>query len=227
MGFAYHGLFACDKSKAELFCLYTDPFSNFDDPLFNDFTKLLPVQWCSNLVEPQAFFNFNISGQIFVVHIWNQVDGSWMKVHEEDFNKAIVVVKNYCIKITQTLIFELQWQFPNQKVTMALGIVYPQYWLNLIIVEGSFLLHLNVIKSTFCVARKTANGIMVPPLLDSHMLNVQSSCFRLTMSHNVERAMAEHSELNLVTKLWMRINFSHILSEKFSKYNKLAKIVMV
>jgi len=26
-------------TKAELFCFYIDPFSNFDDPLFNDFTK--------------------------------------------------------------------------------------------------------------------------------------------------------------------------------------------
>jgi hypothetical protein len=66
-------------AKVELFCFYTDPFSNFDDPLFNDFTKLLPVQWCSNLIQPQAFLGFNIGGQIFVVHIWNLVDGSWMK----------------------------------------------------------------------------------------------------------------------------------------------------
>jgi hypothetical protein len=34
-----------------------------------------------------------------------------MKVHEEDFNKAIAMVKNYCIEVTETLIFELQWQF--------------------------------------------------------------------------------------------------------------------
>jgi hypothetical protein len=56
---------------------------------------------------------------------------------------------------------------------MAFGIVYSQYWL---IVEWSFLLCLNVIKSTFCVARKTVDGIMIPHLLDSHMLSVQSSC---------------------------------------------------
>jgi hypothetical protein len=74
---------------------------------------------------------------------------------------------------------------------MALGIVYPQYWLNPLVVEGSFLLHLNVIKSIFCVACRTIDGIMVPPLLDSHMLDVQSSYFWFTMSHNVEGAMAE------------------------------------
>ncbi len=60
--------------KAKLFHLYIDPFSSFDDPLFNDFTKLfqqssgvLLIQWCLDLVEPQAFLGFNIGGQIFVV----------------------------------------------------------------------------------------------------------------------------------------------------------------
>ncbi len=110
---------------------------------------------------------------------------------------------------------------------MAFGIVYPQYWLNPAIVEGSFFLCLNVIKFTFCVVQRTVDGIMVPPLLDSHMLNVQSSCHMFTMSHNVEGAMAEHSKLNPMTRLWIRINSSPILSEKFSEYNKLAKIVMV
>jgi hypothetical protein len=48
------------------------------------------------------------------------------------------------------------------------------------------------------------------------------------MSHNVEGAkMAEHSKLNLVTKLWMKIISSPILSEKFCEYNKLAEIVMI
>jgi hypothetical protein len=47
------------------------------------------------------------------------------------------------------------------------------------------------------------------------------------MFHNVERAMVEHSELNPMTKLWMKINSFPFLSEKFSRYNKLAKIVMV
>ncbi len=107
---------------------------------------------------------------------------------------------------------------------MAFGIVYPQYWL---IVERSFLLHLNVIKSTFCVARRIVDGIMVPPLLDSHMFNVQSSCFKFTMSHNVEGAMVEHLELNPMTILWIKINSSPFLSENFNEYNKLAKIVMV
>jgi hypothetical protein len=55
---------------------------------------------------------------------------------------------------------------------MTLGIIYPQYWLNLVVLEGSFLLHLSVIKFTICVVRRTIEGIMVPFLLDSHILDV-------------------------------------------------------
>jgi hypothetical protein len=92
---------AINLVKAKLFHPYIDPFSSFDDPLFDDFTKLLQqsndvllIQWCLHLVEPQAFLRFNIGGQIFVVQIRNLVDGFHMKVHEEDFNKAIIIVKN-------------------------------------------------------------------------------------------------------------------------------------
>jgi len=66
----------------KLFHLYIDPFSSFDNPLFDDFTKLLQqssdvlsVQWCLYLVEPQVFLGFNIGGQIFIVHTWNLING--------------------------------------------------------------------------------------------------------------------------------------------------------
>jgi hypothetical protein len=42
---------------------------------------------------------------------------------------------------------------------------------------------------------------MIPPLLDSHMLDVQSFCFKLIMSHNVEGAMVEHEELNPMLRI--------------------------
>jgi len=36
-----------------------------------------------------------------------------MKVHEKDFNKTTIVMKNYCIEVAQTLIFEPQQWFPK------------------------------------------------------------------------------------------------------------------
>jgi hypothetical protein len=47
------------------------------------------------------------------------------------------------------------------------------------------------------------------------------------MSHNVQGVMVECSNLNLVSKLWMKIDSSPILSEKFNEYNKLVEIAIV
>ncbi len=47
------------------------------------------------------------------------------------------------------------------------------------------------------------------------------------MSNNAKGVMDEHSMLNLMTRLWMKIKFSSILSEKLSEYNKLAEIATV
>jgi hypothetical protein len=46
--------------------------------------------------------------------------------------------KNSCVEGIQVLIFELQRQFLEHEVMMALGFVYSQYWLNPAIVKGSF-----------------------------------------------------------------------------------------
>lgn len=101
--------------KVELFRFYIDPFSSFDNSLFDDFTRLfqqssdvLPISWCSNLVELQDFLSFNIVGQIFHVHACNLTNGSQIKVRENDFNITIIALKISCIEATQTLISELK-----------------------------------------------------------------------------------------------------------------------
>jgi len=148
-----------------------------------------------------------------------------MKVHEKDFNKTIIIVKN-C------------WSNPNLNfwTTMAISRArsydgsynhVPPIPAESFVVEGSICLHLNVIKSTFCVVCKIIDGIMVSPLLDSHMLDVQSFCFRFIMSHNVEGAMIKHSKLNPVTKLWMGIILFPFWVKKLNEYNKLVDIAMV
>jgi hypothetical protein len=106
---------ATNFAKAKLFHFYIDPFSNFDDftKLLQQSSDVLLVQWCSYLVEPQAFLGYNIGGHIFIIHIRNLVDGFRMKVHEKDFSKATIVMKIYCIEVAQTLIFEPQHWFPK------------------------------------------------------------------------------------------------------------------
>jgi hypothetical protein len=49
----------------------------------------------------------------------------------------------------------------------AMGIIYPQYWLNSEMYDVTFPLHLAVIKVAFFVPNKTKIGDFVQPLLDS------------------------------------------------------------
>jgi len=131
---------------------------------------------------------FKIARQNYVVHIHSPVNRSWIKVDEIAFRQfAITMKKSSCVEAIQAFIFELQRQFLEHEIMMALGFVYLQYWLNLAIVKSSFFLHLSVIKSTFGIVHRIAKGIMFLPLLDSHMLDVQSSFCKLIMSHNARQ----------------------------------------
>jgi len=47
---------------------------------------------------------WQITWQIFLVHVHSLVNGSWIKVHENDFNRATLIMKNSCIEATQILI---------------------------------------------------------------------------------------------------------------------------
>lgn len=147
----------------------------------------LPLCWCSYHVELE-YMGFKSARQNYVVHIHSLVDRSWIKVDEIAFKQfAITMKKSSCVEAIQALIFELQRQFLEHEIMMALGFVYLQYWLNLAIVKGSFFLHLSVIKSTFGIVHRIAKGIMFLPLLDSHMLDVQPSFCKLIMAHNARQ----------------------------------------
>jgi hypothetical protein len=52
----------------------------------------------------------------------------------------------------------------------ALGIVYPQYWLQATC-KMMFLLHLATLKQTYCVKRQIGSNILVMELIDEHMLD--------------------------------------------------------
>jgi hypothetical protein len=74
--------------KVELFYLYIDPISSFNDFMFDDFTKLLLdfydsfllFFWCSNVNELQKFIGFKILGQIYSIHTHSTTYGFWIKV---------------------------------------------------------------------------------------------------------------------------------------------------
>jgi hypothetical protein len=83
---------------------------------------------------------------------------------------------------------------------VALGNVCPQYWLCEEISTKNFSLHLDKIKVAFCVDKRGGGkGWMVFRLLDSRLLDVDSSYFKLTMNHNVETMMWKPTNVNLIT----------------------------
>jgi len=153
----------------------------------NGSVMCLHLFWCSYHVGLE-YMGFKITRQNYVVHVHSLVDRSWIKVDEIAFKQfAITMKKSSCVEAIQTLIFELQRQFLEHEIMMAFDFVCPQYWLNLVIVKGSFFLHLSVIKSAFGVVHRIAKGIMFLPLLDSHVLDVQSSFCKLITSHNARQ----------------------------------------
>ncbi len=56
---------------------------------------------------------------------------------------------------------------------------------------------------------------------------MQASCFKFIMSHNVEAMMWEPSNVNPITQMWLKIQFSPLLVLKLSEYMIVVEIAMV
>jgi hypothetical protein len=56
---------------------------------------------------------------------------------------------------------------------------------------------------------------------------VQAFYFRLTMNHNVEAMVPEPSNVNLVIRMWLKIQCSPLLVLKLNEYIKVVEITMV
>jgi hypothetical protein len=52
--------------------------------------------------------------------------------------------------------------------------------------------HLVEIKFAFCVEKKRKQGVVVPPLLDAKLFDVQTPYLKLIMNHNAKGTMHEH-----------------------------------
>ncbi len=112
---------------------------------------------------------------------------------------------------------------------IVLDVVYPQFWdRNIIEAKTNFYFHMNVMKATFRVLCKVGeSGKIVLALLLNHILNLQSSHFKMTMIHNFKVVMCKESSLNPTTRLWHKIITSPILHHKLLEYMKLIEIVVV
>jgi hypothetical protein len=87
-------------------------------------------------------------------------------------------------------------------IDISLGMVYPQYWLQLD-EEASLAKHLCVIKKTYCHPKKVGNShVWVPRMLLIIALDIEQYMFKLSMKSNAIDAMAKPSDVNFVSCLW-------------------------
>ena len=130
---------------------------------------------------------------------------------------------------TAQLIQELQRHFPEHAVLDAIGIIYPQYWLQ-VDVEITFSKHLHTLKNWYCNARVLGSGVdreVIPGILDRWSLDSQQGYFKIAMKSNALAAMEPPYDINPVTRIWRTISASRMLSHGFPEYLKLAEIALV
>jgi hypothetical protein len=130
----------------------------------------------------------------------------------------------------QQLSDELKGRFPAHVVLDAMGVVYPQYWVNEKTAQISFRKHLNVLKEYFGQPRwigAAENKRLVAPVLDCFQLELQQPLFKLSMASNAMAAMEPPFHTNPLTKLWRTLDANNALVAHFPEYVKLAQIAMV
>jgi hypothetical protein len=84
----------------------------------------------------------------------------------------------------------------------VLGIIYPQYWLQLEC-ESTSMDHFASIKYHYCITKKVGtNGKWVSEPLSRDVLDLHNFLFKLTMKNQATKAMVELRDENLMTRLW-------------------------
>jgi hypothetical protein len=139
-------------------------------------------------------------------------------------------------EVAQKLIDESKARFPSVAVMDALGVVYPQYWLQGD-AEVSFRKHLTMLQDFYCEPKyvgKDSAMQLVPPILDRFKLEVEQPLFKVAMLNNAKAAMElpplgspPSPMVNPLTKIWRLFDANSTLSKCFLEYFKLAEIAVV
>ena len=130
------------------------------------------------------------------------------------------------------VIKEVRGCFPSHNIMDALGLVYPQYWLNGN-PQALFQGHLDLVKKHYgepkWIRKGTPEELCIPPILDAGKLEEQQHLFRVTMVHNAEFAynMLPGQLENPLTKLWRSVACNRALVSNFPEFAKLAEIAIV
>jgi hypothetical protein len=137
-------------------------------------------------------------------------------------------VRSSCVHIpsaADSLVKELSSRFPASALMDALGVVYPQYWLQPQ-AEELFEGHFSVLKNHYCFERHHGD-VHSPALLDLSTLNHQCSQFKGAMRANLATVLEKPITVNPLTKLWRTLSMSVVLRKHFPKWFKAAELAAV
>jgi hypothetical protein len=217
--------------QVELYQLYCDPATCFGRAHFqqlcdivDDHAFTITEEWMTDLNDGSESLSFTINGRSYPAHSLCLVRGKKERVGRDSFEAIISIVKRQATSAAEMLITELGKRFPNCDLMDALGIVFPQFWLQANCDE-LFSLHLKTLKAHFCelrsvISRSEKEGVscQVSKLLDARTLDLQTSLFKLTMKSNAKTVMEEPHDMNLVTKLWTKLGSNVLLLSRLSEY---------
>ena len=140
-----------------------------------------------------------------------------------------VLIYGFVAGMTTQLIQELQRRFPKHAVLDALGIIYPQYWLQPD-VDITFSKHLDTLKNWYCNTIVLGTGVdkeVILGIFDQWSLDSQQGYFKIAMKSNDPAAMEPPYDFNHLTRIWRTISASRVLSYGFPEYLKLVEIALV
>lgn len=102
---------------------------------------------------------------------------------------------------------EFNLRFPEVELMNALGVIFPQYWLQANC-DNLFVPHVKTLQSHFAIlwtmnfgTKDMPNLQQIQLLIDGHLLSLQMSLFKLTMKSHVQGAMDEPQDQNPIIKV--------------------------
>jgi hypothetical protein len=225
--------------QADLYMMYCDSATSFQGLHFqlftdvvNDHSYSISQEWVTNLNNGAESLGFRIHGHTYSAHMVDLVSGEKKSISREDFCALVSSVKGQCAAAAELLISQLERRFPDCDIMEALGVIFPQYWLQ-DTCDDLFPVHLQVLKDWLCGVRSVVVGSgeerqakQIAGPLDAHQLDLQLCLFKLTMKSHAAKTMEQPHTVNPVTKLWQKLGCNALLLSKLSEYMKLAQIAV-
>lgn len=141
------------------------------------------------------------------------------------------VIREGCCLLTGAaakLISELDTRFPAQHVMNAMGILYPQYWVQGL-AEENFDKHLRTLMDAYGHGKVVDTGEtkhFIQPLISRDQLMSQRSLFKTCMKSNARAALMPPFDLNPLTRVWRVLDGNSSLCQSFSEFLKLAELAV-